>query len=274
MKRISIIGIIAFASILSIGCSNNTVIDDPNTNSPISVDTVPPRTLSIIKLPLEIQDLVFVTPIVDSIVLDAKTYNITLYYDNGLVLYNPTQSGEDLSKFALTYLNLAGSSPYLILDNGYAIVDWKWSYFQPLSGAYRDALYPYRDVLDQNAYNIWPSYSVYGYPITNEQYYVLNLRWDELSDLSVVWDLQEGNLIETPELRSIRIDDIKLYADEQESYPEPSDLQSLYRLYTTDTVKCRKAVDEYDKSQAYYVEILNRMINNNDFDKWTLIRNW
>lgn len=278
MKKLYFMGVFALVSIMTIGCSNPNEIEEPNTNSPISVDTVPSRTLSIIKLPSEIQDLVFVTPIVDSIVLDTKAYNLTLYYDKGLVLYNPTQLGEDIAEFAKTYLNIVGTSPYIILDNGYAIVDWKWSYLQPLSGASRDALYPYRnvqfpnsDTLHSNTY-IVPSYSVYSYPITNEQYYVLNIRWDELTDLSMVWDPQEGNLIETPELRFISLDDVKRYADSQDAYREPPYLESLYSMYKNNPAECATVIEEADKAQAFYVETLNRMIHNNDFEQWTHIR--
>lgn len=254
--------LLAIIGIVVIGCSRSNEVEEPKAQTSISEDTVLPKKLAIIKLPSELQNQVFVSPIVDSVVLDTKTYNYTLYYDDGLVLCNPTRLDSALSDFATTYLKIVGTNPYIVLDNGYIIVDWKWSHFQPLSGGFRYALY-------SNAYHAYPGYSIGTRPVINETYYVLSMNWQDISDLTSIWSIDEGTLIQKPEIRYITLKDIVKYADSQEEYLEPCDLFTLYRLYEKDSEQCSKSVIEYDKAQSFYVKTLNRMINNNDFEKCT-----
>lgn len=245
-----------------------------DTNSPLHGDEKPEAQLSIIKISSDIQEQVFVSPIVDSIFLDSKNYFITLYYGNGLVLCNPTATDEKLMNFAQSQLKIIGTSPYIPLSNDYVIIDWRWANFHPLSGAYRRVLY------SEPKASMPPGYCVGQRPIVNEEYYLLPIEWKDLTDITEIWKINEGALTNIPDIRYIALSDIEKYGNYQEGYREirdrynisPNDLFATYNLYLQDTTKCIAYMNEYNQLQSSYVETLKQMITNNDFEKWTQYR--
>ncbi len=264
MKKLLLFFIISISTILWSSCRNTT-------NPPLPDDEVPETQLAIIKLLPDMQDAVFVSPIVDSVIIDHSKLNlITLYYGNGLVLCTPTKLDSILAAFAQEKLKVLGTSPYIFLNNGYALVDWKWAHFQPLSGEFRSAVYvnPKTHALPGYCTN----YYLLNGTIANEEYYVLPVRWIDLKDLTSIWEIEEGKRIEKPEIRYINVKDIEKYGDFQicckdicQKYNvSANDIHSTYNLYLRDSTMFIAYVEEYNRLQSLYKETLNQMIDNND----------
>lgn len=264
--------IFSFAVVLcSCDRSNNPSPDpDPAVNAQ----------LAIIKLSQEMQGRIFVSPIVDSIVVDYQNPvpNLnTLYYSDKLVLFNPTKQDSLLAEFAQSKLNLVGTNPYILLQNGYAIIDWKWMNFQPLSGAFRRVLYSSPQIYSHK--RAQESYSTNFYylngSLENEKYYLLYVQWHELTDLASIWSLSAGEQIDKPEIRYINLKDIEGYGAYQKSfqtlYPYFEDLLSLYNIFAQNETTFDQYVEDLDKMQSAYVQTLNQMINNNDFETWSRV---
>lgn len=248
-----------------------------NVNQPEPPDEGIKEQLALIKLSPEMRDYVFVSPIVDSCVVDYSNHNLnTLYFGDGLVLCNPTKEDSILAEFAQSQLRIVGTSPYILLDNGYAIIDWKWSRFQPLSGDFRSTLFNsskiYNNKRAQEEYST--NFYYFNGTLENEEYYLLPIKWQELSDLTTIWSLQEGQRITKPEVRYVNLEDIEKYGNYQESfkqYFEENSLQRMYIQYSISPEDFMSAIKKYNGFQSSYVNTLNQMIINNDFDKWTFI---
>lgn len=240
-----------------------TSCEHTNTLNPTETAVEPQLTL--IKLSQDMLNKVFVSPIVDSVLIDHTQGNLyTLYYGEGLVLCNPTKQDSVLADFAAARLNILGISPYVQLDNGYVLVHWKWTRFHPLSGAFRKTRC-------NNSYYSTNAYYMNG-RIANEGYYVLPINWDEITILRTIWPNKEGIAIDKPELRYVNIADIEKYGAYQESskrYFEENDLYRMYNLYVKDSGIFETQIQKMDVLQQSYVETLNQMIKNRDFEKWT-----
>ena len=255
--------IVLFASC---GHANSLTDEEP-------IDTVLPAELAIIKMSPEMQEKVFVSPIVDYISRDSKTGVFTLSYGNGLVLCNPTYTDSILTTFAQSELNILGTNPYIMLDNGYAIVDWKWSNFQPLSGSGRRAVYRYSNDSglnnDENGKLGYSGYCVDGhFSVSNEEYYLLPMNWNQLTNLAEVWPVEEGIRIEKPEIRYVTFDALRKYGN-LKVQDLPDDMYYFYLHFPKDNDAARTCIKENDEAQAAYVQTLIQMITNNDFETWT-----
>ncbi len=252
-------------------------------NPPSPPDVVPDRQLAIIKLSANMLENIFVSPIVDSVVVDYNNYNIsTLYYDNHLCLSTPTDIDSVLSDFATTQLSILGKNPYILLNNGFAIIDWKWAHFHPLSGAFRNVrfysprLYSHKSLLPNYSTN--PTY-MNGF-LANEEYYILPVGWNDLTALTTIWSLERGTRIDIPEVRYIsqkKIEEYGEYGDglrnmELRYNINTNDLYSLYELYLRDSELFQSYMKECNELYTSYVTTLNEMILNKDFEKWTLLR--
>ena len=263
--------------IFLLGCMFLTAIccSCSNTDAPAPHEESIVHRLAIIKVSPEMQKQVFVSPIVDSAVVDYSQTNLTtLYYGDGLVLCNPSAGDSVLSAFALTQLKIAGTSPYVMLSNDYAIIDWRWAHFQPLSGEYRNVLYSSPDIYDnkmsQSEYSTNPYYM--NGSLANEEYYLLSVKWEELTDLTSVWSLDAGEPIEKPEIRYVSVKEVEEYGGYQGDcealyarYNVTScSLQSAYNLYQQDEKLFQSYVDDCNRLQALYVETLKQMINGNE----------
>ena len=247
-----------------------------HTNPPTGenpIDTVLPGELAIIKMSPEMQEKVFVSPIVDYIYRDSKTGVFTLSYGNGLGLCNPTHADSILTTFAQSELKILGTDPYIMLDNGYAIVDWKWSHFQPLSGTYRLAVHQYSNDLghsnNEKGELSHPGYCADGYfSVSNEEYYLLPMHWGQLTNLAEVWPMEEGIHIEKPEIRYITFNALRKYGN-LKVQDLPKDMYYFHQQFPTDDEAVATSIKECDEAQAAYMQTLNQMINNNDFETWT-----
>lgn len=260
MKKYLFLIIFSLACVILYSCEN--------TKSPSPGDELAPEKLTIIKLPSEMNASVFVSPIVDSVVLDYSTDTYTLYYGDSLVLCNPTESNAILADFAKEHLGIVGTNPYIQINEEYAIIDWKWAHFHPLSGAYRIALY--------SNYHTLPGYGIGTRPVENEEYYLLPVFWEDLSDLTSKWRMQDGERIKKPEILYIWLSEIEKYGDYQSTHIDmikkyhitPNDFRSTYNLYSRDPAACDDFIDEYNRLQSSYVKTLNEMIKNGDLEKW------
>lgn len=251
-----------------VACNNN----QPEPNG----DIIPEGKLAIIKLSAEMQNKIFVSPMVDSAYIDINN-NITLFYKDELALNNPTELDKELADFAEKELHIVGTSPYLLLDNGYAIIDWKWSQFHPLSGEVRRPLYINEKPVTCIAYSTNRFFNI---KIENEAYYLLNTGWETLKTLSSTWGIDEGTLIERPEIRYINFIKIEEYGNYKKSikdinkkynvgYSSGWHFNDLRLLHSNDKDAAIQLTQEYNNLQSSYVETLNEMIKNDDFNKYT-----
>jgi len=267
---------ILFVATLFLACERPAApTENPRENDTIVSMPAKEPQLALIKISPEIQKLVFVSPIVDSVVIDYSQTNLaTLYYGGDLVFCNPTIPDSILSDFAQTQLKITGTNPYILLENGYAIIDWKWANFHPLSGAVRRTLYSSSEIYDNkvllSAYTTNPDF--FNGTLANEEYYLLPNNWQNVTDLREKWPLAEGTRIEKPEVRYVYIKDIENYGDYTESFKYyffDFDLYYIYVKFLRDPSTSSTHVEKLDSVQSVYVKTLNQMINNNDFEKWT-----
>ena len=230
--------------------------------------------IAIVKISDKMKEQVFVSPIVDSVVVDyansIPNLNI-LYYDDGLVLCNPTGEDSIRADFAKYKLNIIGTNPYISLENGYAVINWKWANFHPLTGAWRRPIYSNPAIINhkqaQMAYST--NYSYLNGVLANEEYYLLAINWEEVTDLNAIWPMAQGQQIEKPEIRYIYVMDVQKYGHLKLQNIDVYEPLAAYNEYVNNPKGFIEYVEERDRLQSSYVEILNRMINNNDLEKWT-----
>ena len=247
-----------------------------NSNPP-EPDEMPEFKLAIIKMGPEMRNSIFVSPVVDSATIDySKTNLTTLHYGNVLVLNNPTTLDNELAQFAQSELNIVGTNPYLHLDNDYVIIDWKWYQFHPLSGEGRRPLHFNAKSSSRAEYSTNRFYN--NGIIANEEYYLLSTPWNNLSSLTAEWTLDEGTRIEMPEIRYIDCVKIEKYGKFENSINEIIhkynivDFPGLFKLYSDNPEMGKACVEEFCAMQVAYVKTLNEMINNKDFETWTIQR--
>ena len=260
-------------------CDNtNPPIENEETNPLSSGDPTLETQMAIIKLSTGMMENIFVTPIVDSCVVDYSNNNLsTLYYGDGLVLCNPTMTDSVLSEFAKDQLHIIGTNPYVLLDEGYAIIDWKWAHFQPLSGAYRSVLYSSSQIINHKMAQDGYSTNFYylNGTLANEAYYLLPIHWRDLTDLRAIWPMAEGSRIEKPEVIYVKYTDIEKYGDYAVGYQnlkrkyhvDAEQFYTLYNLYKSDSTLFNDYIGECNNLQSSYVKTLNQMINNKDLIK-------
>lgn len=235
-----------------------------------SVDQMVDYQLTIIKMTPELQDRILVTPIVDSVEILRPSYEKKLYYADVLALCNLTHHDTLLAELAQSEYDLVGSSPYILLEDGYAIIDWKWGYFHPLSGQLRsavhaknfDGIYAYRSNIDAEIYN--------------EVFYLLPIHWKELTSLTAKWDMATGTKTDDLITYHIKVKNIESYGNLNTSFfnvqtqygfdPSVLSLNAIYEMADKEqALAYRKALDEL---QNEYVKTLNLMIQNKDLDSW------
>ena len=233
-----------------------------------AAEPIPEAQIAIIHISPEMHNRVFVSPVVDSIQMDNAGKYYTLFYDTLLALSN-TQVGHNAISYAEDQLGILGSNPYIMLDDNYAIIDWKWAMFHPLSGEYITARY--KTALAGDAYSTNPGYC----SITNEKYNLLELAWSDLKDLKKTWKLTEGTSIEKPQVMFINLSKIEEYGNSQMSRANLRDKYSTtemsvrmaYTLFSKDKNTAREYVKSCNELQDYYVLTLKEMIKNNNLLK-------
>ena len=274
MKKNFMYAVIALALASAVVCSCSKKDSEPEPEPTPKPESMVEPQLAIIKLSQEMQNHVFATPVVDSAIVDSKTNLTTLFYGDGLVLTNPNEKNTALAKFAQSELKIVGTKPYLLLSGGYAIIDWKWWQFHPLSGEFRAPRF-YNSHL-RMAYST--NSGLNNGAIANEEYYLLNSDWKNVSDLTATWKFTEGEHLNIPEIRYIDCAKLEEYGKYTHSVKEIlrkynlEDLHGLYVLFSGDAEKGKACVAECNAMQSAYVETLKEMIDNNDLDKWTRLR--
>ncbi len=231
-------------------------------------EPIPEAQIAIIHISPEMHNRVLMSPVVDSIQMDNGGKYYTLFYDTLLALSN-TQVGHNAISFAEAQLDILGSNPYIMLDDNYAIIDWKWAMFHPLSGEFISARY--KTILAGDAYSTNPGYC----SITNEKYYLLELAWSDLKDLKKTWKLTEGTSIEKPQVMFINLSKIEEYGNSQMSRANLRDKYSTteisvhmaYTLFCKDQNTASDYVKSCNELQDFYVSTLKEMIKNGDLLK-------
>ena len=262
MKNKNLHFIALVCGVIALAACKNTNPPEQNPEQNLGVQ------LAVIKITPEIQNRIFVSPVVDSITIDYQDYNLgTLYYGDSLALCNTHFKMQKEVAFAQQKMQITGTNPYILLENGYAVIDWKWGLFHPLSGEYIKPLY-------------WPEgtqmYSINPYynngALTNEEYYLLNTDWSDLKDLTLVWKKGEGTRIEKPEICYINVSKIEEYGHSDISHNDLREdfktselsLNKAYSLSNESADKCDAYIKFCNDLQACYVKILNEMITNNN----------
>jgi len=249
-----------FCAVIAL-CTSCKKADEPSVEEPADIILSPK--LAIIKMFPEMQKYILATLVVDSVTTDAKSLISTLHYCDSISLFNPTETEVKLAEFAQSKLGILGTKPYILLDNGYAIVDWKWTHYQALSGEFREVLF-------------WTPlagkyYSTIHSQILNEEYYLLNETWESLTDLSQVWQLDDGAKMQKPEIRVISLERLSKYNNklDAEKHKYIFDLIDVYSLYIQNPANIDNYIKERNSYQQLCVDVLNQMIENNDFEAWT-----
>ncbi|MBR1809738.1 MAG: hypothetical protein IJ776_10190 [Paludibacteraceae bacterium] len=296
MKRNFLFFLVAGA-MMCFACNVQVVNPNPPEETRTNSQTVEPTEgdegiypeLAVIRLTQDMQERVFVSPIVDHIKkleyirkdsADGKTYTWdawqggdSLIYTDTLALCN-TQFGLPYVTFARQQLNITGTNPYILLKNGYAVIDWKWGMFHALSGEAIMARHwmPFGG----NHYSTNSYY--YNGTLANEEYYLLDLKWEELNDITSVWKMEEGTKIDKPEVRYIELRKLEEYGNAESGYIDiynkywVADLNLHYAQikYSGDAKAGEAFVKDVDSLQTFYVETLNKMIENNDIEKYEI----
>ena len=241
---------------------------DPEPASESTSEPIPEAQIAIIHITPEMRNRVWVSPVVDSIQMDNAGKYYTLFYDTLLALSN-TQVGHNAISFAEEQLGILGSNPYIMLDDNYAIIDWKWAMFHPLSGEFIIARH--KTVLAGDAYSTNPGYC----SITNEKYYLLESAWSDLKDLKKTWKLTEGTNIEKPQVMFINLSKIEEYGNLQMNRANLRDkystteisVRKAYTLFCRDKNTASDYVKSCNELQDYYILALKEMIKNNNLLK-------
>lgn len=251
--------------------------------------------IAIIKISPEMLDYVFVSPILDSI-KEKMTFDsvgnkmryenteVILYYADSLALYTITERRKELAECVKSSIDIIGKNPYILLKNGYVIIDWKWTHFHPLSGASIEPLYYSYDFKNHFRDFYTTNHNYYNGSANNEEYYIIPTKWNEISDLSQKWGKNEGVLVEKPEVRWIKVKRFQEYRDlmkqkgtkfkcddvpERDIWERYSYLRESFPINFCNYFDDEANVEKQNKLQDYCIETLNLMIENNDFETWT-----
>lgn len=244
-------------------CENKPKLDPPE---PMVYDEV-----VIIKMSSEIIDGIVVTPTILSAKVNYQSQSTILTYEDSLALCN-TQPDYllELSKFVIQELDVYAQPHYIFLTEDYAIVNWRWRYFNPLSA-------PWIYAKDGSRFSPNP-YGNNG-AIENEEYYILNESYNELPNLRATWPIEGKKRIQLPELRYISYKKLDEYRKDSlldssqrlVSYDEGLDILRLFRIYEQNK-DWKSYVSLYDSLENVYNQTIKGMINNNDLERWTIKR--
>ena len=257
--------IIGIMCAIFVSCSKS----EPEPSVEYPPEPFPEAQIAIVNVSSEMKNHIFMSPVVDSIKSDNAGKYYTLFYDTLLALSN-TQAKQPAISYAEKQLGIIGSNPYIMLDNSYAIIDWKWAMFHPLSGEYISTRY--WDAFAGDAYSTNPEYSPF---ITNEKYYLLGLTWGDLTELNTTWKLSEGTSVEKTQVLFVDLKKIEEYGNSQMSRAILRDKYSTtdisvresYRLFSKDKNTASEYVKSCDELQDFYVSTLKEMIKNGDLLK-------
>lgn len=260
-----------FALIIFIGvsCEKKEISNEkPPIEYPSEAEPMVDYELVILEMTPEMREQVMVMPLVDSLKRRDYIY-VTLYYRDVLSLCNPNSRDSTLAEFAQNELDILGKSPYILLDSDYVVIDWKWEYFHPLGGNFHDVLYPTNGLGHEH-------YCTNGYyanaDIVNEKYYLLPTKWNELTSFNHIWNLEEGVQISKPKVHYVKVKDIEQYGHYQTKYgvinQRYPDLYYIHYMYKNSNEWYQSYVKDMNMLQSYYVETLNQMIKENDFELW------
>ena len=229
---------------------------------------------AVIKLDESYRNKILVSPLLHSLIKNQKTNYVTFlsYSKDTLVLPN-TQFDKAMHlnnvmvDFFQDQLKLTGTSPYISLEGGYVIVDWKWRHFHPIAA---DRIYAISDDLEQDymSYSPYPNYN--NGAISNEKFYLLDKTWSELDNLRNVWSVDVGKLITKPIVRYITIDKLDKYRRDSDNVKITGlQLYDAYKKSKEGTDVCNKFIARGDSLEAIYVETLNKMIKAGDFETFS-----
>lgn len=249
-----------FFCVVIIFCTSCKKSSEQNNEPDIKAEVV----LMVIKLSPELEEHVLAIPMVDSILWDNGKR--IFCYSNTLAL-SPTTYSEDstLAEFAEKQLDVLGHKPYILLEEGYAIIDWRWTYYHSLSGDMRHTL--------EQTYN--PRHNKYYLigleDFENEEYYLLPHKWTDITDLMTTWSINVGSLVnyEKMEVRSVRLNFLDSVGDDKRHYSykyvDMRDIRTMYRYYNkTDAEAFNNYIEQLDNMQLFYVEKLNAVIKNKE----------
>ena len=228
---------------------------------------------AVIKIDSALFNNIIVSPILRSISWGEHTkYNTVLVYNEDTLALPNTQAYENgynphdgMIKFFQDHLKLTGTSPYIQLEGGYAIVDWKWRTYHPIAA---DWIY-----ITIDSHKLPDGYSPYWRYNENEKFYLLDKKWSELTDLREMWLTAEVDLFNRPEIIYISIEKIDSYRGESSGViTDGLKLSKVYREYLDNGINaCNTLISKYDSLETIFVETLNEMIRKNVLDSYSMV---
>lgn len=260
--QLLLLGVVAM--FLCISCSNlPPVIDD----EPMWAE------IAIIKLDESQLHKTMVSPFLYTIERDKDYYTVLSYSTDSLFIVNSqVQDGlweKDLVRFAQDKLHILGTNPYIVLNNGYAVVNWRWRQFHPIAA---DWIHINGSDSTQHIYQYSPYPGYNNGMTTNEQFYLLDERWEGLTDLHHIWSSKDGQLIEKPEIRYVQIRKLDAYRkDTIDPNLLTGDIQKweflpIAKCYNTTGALLDEYTQLYDSIENVYVSVLNDIIKDEKFD--------
>ena len=167
MKKISLLGVIAI-SIIFPSCKSGQ-----NEPEPAVLDEV-----VIVKMDKNWQEGLIVSPIILSAKIEQTNSQTVLTYGDSLSLCNTQLSDLKYSDFAQNELDVLNFSPYIMLNNGYAIIHWRWRYFFSFAS-------PLIYATDATVFSPIPS--INNGEVTNNEFYYIATAYQHLKSLKQQW---------------------------------------------------------------------------------------
>lgn len=236
---------------------------DPDPNYPLN-------SLVIVKMNEHLEDGFVVSPIVLDVRNAKQNTNgasKVVTYGDSLALTNASAFSHECLNFVQTDLNLLESSPYILLENGYAIVSWRWRYFISYAA-------PYVYCYNENPLS-WIGFSYMRVNnngrVENEEFYVIPVLYTDMTDLKKEWPLTDGQRIARPEVLYITPEQIDKYRKQtyKSVYNDGLDMLQCFNVYRKNSGDGMAYAHMYDSIEAIYVSAINDMIIKNKLEQWT-----
>lgn len=215
----------------------------------------------IIKMDKKWKGGLIVSPVILSAEIEKTHYCTLLTYGDSLALCNVHLQDLPYADFATKELDVLKYSPYVWLNDEYAIIHWRWRYFFSMAS-------PLIYALNNTIFSAVPD--VNGRPIANQKFYFLETDYRELTNLRQQWSLSLGQEIPQLELRHISwkaLDEYRGVLDKD----HPGVYENMFYIGYSTFQMSSNEVDNYehkcDSLEAIYVATLKKMISNNDLDK-------
>lgn len=227
---------------------------------------------ALIKMDDSLLNKIIVSPLLDSVCRDYSNYTETvLFYNTDTLCLSNSQVSQyvssELIDFANQHLGIIGTNPYTKLDNGYVLVNWKWKHFHPMVADWIVANHINKKL--EYYYSPNPNYN--NGRVLNEKFYLIDEQWGNITNISWIWSISKRIELQRKEIRYISIKALDEYRGSQSAMQRGEyymNVLNAFSLYSSDIKKYKEYIILCDSMENIYINTLNKMIRNNDFDKY------